>query len=119
MHDHLWGINMKALMDHLIEERGEEREFRHLPEVYCNSPCRLSESTSERFSERMINAANVLVDTHWLRSDDEHMHKMIALRMSKRFMERVRTKNSFSSVMFSDVLFDESTTLYFAIIAIV
>ena len=28
---HFWGINIKFLLDHLIKESGEERQFRFLP----------------------------------------------------------------------------------------
>ena len=59
----------------------------------------------------MTSAANLLVDTHRLLLDDEHMDKMIFLRMSKRLMERFRTKKAFSLVMFSDILSGESETI--------
>ena len=64
MHNHLWGINMKVLMDHYIEEIVRERKFGYLPEMCCDSPCQLGVLTSESFSERMISVANLLADTH-------------------------------------------------------
>ena len=36
-HDHLRGMRIKALADHLTEEIGDEREFRCLPEMPCDS----------------------------------------------------------------------------------
>ena len=57
----------------------------------------------------MASAANLLVDTHWLHLNDEMTDKMIFLRVNKRLMERVRTKKAFSSVMFGNILSDEST----------
>ena len=95
MHDHLWGTNMKVLMDYLIEESGEEYKFGHLTEMCCNSPCKLGTLTSESFSERMKSVHNLLVNTHRIHLDDEMTDKIIVLRMSKRFMERVRTKKAF------------------------
>ena len=32
-HKHLWGVNMKVLLDHLIQESSQERQFRCLPEM--------------------------------------------------------------------------------------
>ena len=59
----------------------------------------------------MISVSNLLVDTNLLRLDDDHMHKMIVLLMNKRFMKRVRIKKTFSSVIFSNILSDESINL--------
>ena len=92
---YLWGINMKVLLDHLIQESGQERQFGCLSETCCDSSCQLGVLTSESFSKRMTGAANLIVDTHRLYLNDELIEKMIVLRMSKRFMERVRTKNVF------------------------
>ena len=51
--------------------------------------------TSDIFSERVTSAANLLVETHWLHLNDEMIDNIIVLRMSKRFMERVRAKKDF------------------------
>ena len=59
----------------------------------------------------MTSAANLLVGTHQLHLDDEHIDKMIYTRMNKRLTEIVRTKKAFSSVKFSDVFSDKSVTL--------
>ena len=56
----------------------------------------------------MTSAADVLVDTHVLHFNDEMINKMIVSRMIKRLVERVKTKNDFSSVIFGNVLSDES-----------
>ena len=60
MYKYLWRITMNILLDHMIKESGEERQFAHLPEMCWNYPVQLGELTSESFSERMISAA-----THW------------------------------------------------------
>ena len=78
-------------MGNLIEENGEDP----LPEMCYDSPFQLGTLTSESFSERMVSVPNLLVDTHRLRLDDEHIDKMIVLCMSKRFVERARTKRRF------------------------
>ena len=39
MHDNLWGINIKILVENLIEENGEYRKFGYLPDMRSNSPC--------------------------------------------------------------------------------
>ena len=49
--DHLGGTNVKTLMDHLIEERGEHWKFGHLPEMRSNSTYHLGALNSEFFSE--------------------------------------------------------------------
>ena len=74
---YLWGISMKVLLDHLMQESGEERKFGHLPEMCCNSPCQLGALTSDSFSERMISVANLLFDTCRLHLNDEMIDKMI------------------------------------------
>ena len=51
------------------------------------------------FSERMISAANLLVTTHRLHLDHDHIDKMVVLRMNKRFMEGVRRKEAFTSII--------------------
>ena len=108
VYDNLWGIDMRILMDHLIERNGIDRIFGYLPEMCKNSPCQLGALTSESFSERMISAANLLVTTHRLHLDHDHIDKMVVLRMNKRFMERVRRKEAFTSIAFKDVLVEET-----------
>ena len=108
MKKQLWGIDMTILLDHSIQESGEERQFGSLPEMFSNSPYQLDVLTSESFSERMISTANLLVDTHHLHLNDGMIDKLIVLRMNKRFMERVRSKKVFSSVMFDKILSNES-----------
>ena len=56
----------------------------------------------------MISAANLLVTTHRLHLDHDHIDKMVVLRMNKRFMERVRRKEAFTSITFKDVLAEEN-----------
>ena len=58
----------------------------------CNSPIQLGALTSEIFSERMISAANVLVDAHRIHLNDDMIDKLIVLRMNKKFIDRVRSK---------------------------
>ena len=56
----------------------------------------------------MINADNLLVDTNRLHLNDDIIDKLIVLRMNTRFMERVKSKKVFSSIMFGNILSDES-----------
>ena len=78
---------MKTLLDRMIKESGEECKFGYLPEMCCNSPVQLGALTSENFSERMISAANLLVDTHRLHLNDDMIDKIIFLRMNKKFID--------------------------------
>ena len=107
---------MKVLLDHLMQESGEERKFGHPPKIFCDSPCQLSTLVSEIFSKTMTSIANLLVDTHRFCLNNEIIDKMILLYVSKIFMERVRIKNAFSSAIFGNVLSDESENVYFVII---
>ena len=68
---------MKILLDHLIQESREERKFGCLPEMCSNSTYQLGTLTSERFSERMISLANLLLDTHRLHLNDDMIDKLI------------------------------------------
>ena len=70
---------MQILMDHSIEESGEHRKCGYLPDVCCNSPCQIGELASDFFSERMISAANLLVDTYRIRLGHAHIDKLIFL----------------------------------------
>ena len=81
---------MKTRMEHLIEENGEHRKFRRLPDMRSDSPCQLGALVSKVFSERIINAPNLLVDVHLARLDHCKIDKMVSLFVSNRFMERVR-----------------------------
>ena len=80
-----------------------------LPDVYINYPCQPGSSISESFSERMISADNLLINTHRARLDHKIIDKMTFLCMSKRFMERARLKEDFASIMLHDALSDEHT----------
>ena len=40
--------------------------------------------------------------------DGDHIDKMVVLRMNKRFMERVRRKEAFTSITFKGVLAEET-----------
>ena len=111
MHKHLLGIDMKALLDHLMHESGEERKFGCLSEMCSDSPYQLGALTSYIFSERMIIVANLLVDAHRIHLNDEMIDKMIILRMNKRFIERVRTKKECSYIIFSNMLSEEGASL--------
>ena len=108
MHKHSWRIVMKVILDHLIQESGEDRQFGCLTEMCCNSPCQLGVLTSESFSERMIIAGNVLVDIHRLHLNHDMIDKLIVLRMNKRFIERIRSKKVFSSTIFGKIYSDQS-----------
>ena len=96
---------MKIILDHLIQERGEKHQFGNSPETCCNSPCQHSALTSVSFSERMISAANLLIDTHQLHLNYYMIDKLTVLRVNKRFMEIVRSKKKYS-VMFGNILSD-------------
>ena len=54
----------------------------------------------------MISAVNLLVDAHHARFGHDFIDNLIDLRMSKRFMEKVR-REFFSSIVFHDDLSDE------------
>ena len=47
VYDKLWRTNTKTLMDHLIEENGEQRKFGCLTEMCSKSPCQLGTLVSE------------------------------------------------------------------------
>ena len=76
---------MNILLDHLILETREECQFGCLPEMCCNSPCQLTVLTLESFSERMISAANLIVDTYRLYLNDGMIDKRTVVLMNKRF----------------------------------
>lgn len=73
----LWGMNMQILIEHSIEESGEYRKFGCPPEMCCNSPCQIGALTSEKISERMISAGNLLVDTHFILLGHDFIDKLI------------------------------------------
>ena len=108
---YLWGVNMKVLLDNLIQESEEERQFVYLPEMCSNSPCQLCVLTSENFSDRMKSTANLLVETHRLHLNDDMINKLIVSRMNKRFIELVRSNKVFPSAMFGNNLSDESVKI--------
>ena len=103
MYKHLWSVNTKILLDHMTEVSGEERRFGCLLETCSNSPVQLGALTSESFSERMMSAANLLVHTHRLRFGDDMIDKLIALRMNKKFMDKICSKNVFSTIQFENM----------------
>ena len=55
----------------------------------------------------MISAANLLVYAHRIRLDHDDTDKMVISRMNKRFMERARYKEDFTSILFHGILSDE------------
>ena len=71
-----YGGNEKTLMDHLREESGEKCKFGSLPEMCSNALYQLGALKSEIFSERMINVANILVDVHHIRLDQDNIDKI-------------------------------------------
>ena len=101
-------VNVKKLMEHVVEKNGDDRVFGHLPDMCKNLPCQLGALTSESFSERMISAANLLVTTHRLHLDHDTVDKMVVLRMNERFMDGMRRKEAFTSIRFKDVLAEEN-----------
>ena len=94
---------MKILLDHVIKENGEKRKFGCLPETCCNYPLRLGVLTSGSFSERMISAANLLVDAHRLHLNDGMIDKFIVFHVNKKFMDRIRSKNAISAMHFEKI----------------
>ena len=100
---HLWSVDMKMLLDHMTEVSREECRFGSLPEMCPNSPVQFGALTSESFSERIMSAANLLVDAHRLCFGDCMIDKLIALRMNKKFMDRIRNKPVFSTMQFDNM----------------
>ena len=72
-----------------------------------DSPCQLGALASECFSQRMISAANLLVDLNCISLDHDNIDGVVVLLMSNRLMERVRIKDTFACIMFHDVLSNE------------
>ena len=48
LHNNLWGVNVKVLVDKMIEESGSERKFGCLPEMCTKSPVKPGALTSEK-----------------------------------------------------------------------
>ena len=103
LHNNLWGVNMKVILDKMIEESGSERKFGCLPEMCTKSPVQLGALTSESFSERMISNANLLVDPHRLEFGDDMIDKLVVLRMSKKFMDRLRNNKAHATLNLENV----------------
>ena len=82
----------------------------------CNSPLQLGALTSESFSERIVSVANLLVDDHRLHSNDEMINKLIALRMDKKFMNRIHSKNSISTMQFDNIESNERPKVQFVVV---
>ena len=91
---------MKIVLENVTEVSGSERKFGCLPETCTKSPVQLGTMTSERFSERMTSSANLLVDTHCLKFGDGMIDKLIVLRMNKKFIDKIRSKSTFSTITF-------------------
>ena len=51
----------------------------------------------------MKSTANVLVDTPRLRFGDGMIDKLVALRINKKFMDRIRSKNVFSTMQLENM----------------
>ena len=94
---------MKTLQDHMIKESGEERKFGFLPEMCRNSPLQLGVLISESFSEMIISAANLLVDIHQLHLKHQMIDKIISLRVNKKFVDIIRSKNTISVMQFEKI----------------
>ena len=52
----------------------------------------------------MVNAENIVDDAHRTLLDHDHIDKMVTLRMNKKFMERARHKDAFTSIKVQYVL---------------
>ena len=105
--NNLWGVNMKVLVDKMIEESGSERKFGCLPEMCTKSPVQLGALTSESFSERMISNDNLLVDPHPLKFGDDMIDKLVVLRVNKTFNDKLRNDKAHSTMNFEKM---DSTT---------
>ena len=81
---------MKSLLDYMAETSGPEIKFGCLLEMCTKFSVQLGALTSESFSERMTSCANLLVDANFLKFSDDMIDKLIVLRMSKKFMGRMR-----------------------------
>ena len=85
-------------MENLIEDNEEHRKFVYLPGMCRFYTCHLGALTSERFSERIISVATLLVDVHRINLCHDNIDEIVLLRMSKRFMERARCKEAFTTI---------------------
>ena len=47
--------------------------------------------------------ANLLVDSHRLHLNDDMIDKVIALRINKKFMDRIRSKKSVITMQFENI----------------
>ena len=56
--------------------------------------------TSENFSERMTSSADLLVEKNHLKFGNDMIDKLITLCMNKKFMDRMRSKTNFATMMF-------------------
>ena len=54
LYNNSWGLDMKLLIDYMIEEGGSERKFEYLPEMCTKSPVQLGALTSESFQRRCL-----------------------------------------------------------------
>ena len=100
LNKHLWGVNVKLVLEYVTKLSGSGQKFRHLPEMCTKSSVRLGDLNSESFSERMTSSANLLVNTHHLKFGDSVIDKLTLLRMNKKIMDRMRSKATFSTMTF-------------------
>ena len=91
---------MKVVLEHMTEVSGSERKVGCLPEMCMKSPVQLGAFTSESFSGRITNSANLLVDAHRLKFGDDVIDKLIVLCMDKKFMDAMRSKTTFATMTF-------------------
>ena len=103
LYNNLWGVDMKLLIDYVIEESGSEEKFGYLPEMCTKYPVQLGALTSESFSERMLSNVNLLVDPNRLKFGDDMIDKLIVLRMNKTFMDRLRNNKARVTMNFENM----------------
>ena len=119
LYKHLWGINMKVVLAHVAKVSASEQKFECLPQMGTKSPLQLGDLTSESFLERMASCDNLLADGHRLKFGDEMIDNLIVLRMNKKFMDRIRSKNAISTMQFDNIEYSKRGTVQFVIIAFV
>ena len=59
----------------------------------------------------MISADDLLVDTHRLYLNDEMIDKLIVLRMNKKFIDIIRSKDAISAIQFEKIESNKRVTL--------
>ena len=101
------GMIMKTLMERLMEDNGEHINFGCVTDVRSDSSFQPGVLTSKSFSKRIVIIENLLVETHSARLYHDNIDKLVALCMSKRFMEIALRKEAFNSIVIHDALLDE------------